>query len=315
MEHSISTKNSVKKIVLYLILSLVVCILLGGMVIYEGRRISLLTKKIDAVTLELASTTRTLSFNINQLSGNLVNLNKQTAGISVGLTKNEQNIDVMKTQVGGVEQSVGSISSTVGTLQKLSQVDPQLLKKYSKVYFMNDNYIPAHLTDVRSQYIYSTNRNEQFLTESWPYLKNLFDAAKVDGITLYVKSGYRSFAEQKSLKSSYTITYGAGTANSFSADQGYSEHQLGSTLDFITTGLDGNLHEFDTTQAYQWLLTNGYRYGFVLSYQKGNKYYIYEPWHWRFVGVKLSTYLHDNNLHFYDMDQRQIDTYLINLFD
>jgi len=287
----------------------IVFIALGGCFAYGFMRISALTE-------ELASTNALLSRNTEKLSQGLTDLRSQTVGLSDTLSSAQQNIDAVKTQVGGVEQTVGSISGTVGTLEKLSQIDPELLKKYSKVYFMNENYVPAHLTGIPDYYLYKTSRPEQFLTEAWPFLKNLLDSARVNGVELYVESAYRSFAEQQSLKSLYTVVYGAGTANSFSADQGYSEHQLGTTLDFITTGLDGQLDDgFDKTEAYRWLLSNAYRFGFSLSYPKGNSYYVYEPWHWRFVGVKLATYLHDNGLNFYDMDQRDIDGYLVYIFD
>ncbi len=292
----------------------VVFIVLGGVLIYEIFKINVLSGRIDSLTQNLASTTELFANNTNQLSKNYTDLSKQTTGLSNTLTSTQQNIDAVKTQVGGVVQTVSSISGTVGTLQKLSEVDIQLLKKYSKVYFMNENYTPAHLTILPEDYLYSTNRQEHFLTEAWPSLKNLLDAAKSQGVAIYIKSGYRSFREQKSLKSSYSMTYGAGTANAFSADQGYSEHQLGTTIDFITTGTRGNLYGFDTTPSYQWLLGNAHHYGFILSYPKGNAYYMYEPWHWRYVGVKLATYLHDNSLHFYDMDQRDIDKYLIDTF-
>ena len=84
---------------------------------------------------------------------------------------------------------------------------------------------------------------------------------------------------------------------------------------FISTGQGGNLNGFDKTTAYTWLQGNAYRYGFIVSYPKANGYYIYEPWHWRFVGIRLATYLHNNNKNFYDLDQREIDTYLVNTFD
>ena len=311
----------------------VALVLLGGFIAYGFMRIFELTKNVSSLSAELAdtnarlhqntnqlsaelaSTTATLSQNTNKLSQNIAELRAQTVGLSHTLSSAQQNIDAVKTQVGGVEQTVGSISGTVGVLQKLSQIDQELLMKYSKVYFMNENYTPSHLINVPTDYLYSALRSEQFLTEAWPFLKNLFDAAKANGITLYAKSAYRSFAEQQSLKSLYTVVYGAGTANSFSADQGYSEHQLGTTLDFITPGLGGQVDGFDNTQAYQWLLANAYRFGFELSYPKGNSYYVYEPWHWRFVGIKLATYLHNNKLNFYDMDQRDIDKYLADTFD
>jgi hypothetical protein len=60
---------------------------------------------------------------------------------------------------------------------------------------------------------------------------------------------------------------------------------------------------------------NAYKYGFVLSYPKGNVYYVFEPWHWRFVGEKLAADLNKSGDYFYDWDQRKIDTYLVNVFD
>ncbi len=294
----------------------IVLVFLGGFTAYGFVRISSLNKNIGLLQTELASTTALLSQNTTLLAQSITDLRSQTVGLSNTLTSAQQNIDAVKTQVGGVEQTVGTISGTVGNLQKLSMTDPELLKKYSKVFFLNENYVPAHLFNIPEDYLYSSLRSEQFLAEAWPFLKNLFDTAKANGVTIYVKSAYRSFAEQQSLKSMYSVVYGAGTANSFSADQGYSEHQLGTALDVIVPGIGGQLEEsFDKTAGFQWLVNNAYRFGFELSYPKGNNYYVYEPWHWRFVGVKLATYLHNNKLNFYDMDQRDIDTYLANVFD
>jgi D-alanyl-D-alanine carboxypeptidase len=146
-------------------------------------------------------------------------------------------------------------------------------------------------------------------------MQSMVDAAAASGIKIYAQSAYRSFAEQRALKDDYTITYGAGTANSFAADQGYSEHQLGTTVDFIAPGLGGDLDGFDKTTAYTWMVANAYKYGFILSYPKGNPNFVYEPWHWRFVGVKLATTLHNQGLTFYDLDQRTIDGYLVSIFD
>ena len=290
-------------------------VILGGILIYAFVRISSLTEDVSLITTELASTTAALSQNTSHLAQNITDLRTQTTGLSDTLSSTQDNIATVNTKVGGVLQTVGSISGTVGTLQKLSQIDPELLKKYSKVYFMNENYVPARLVSIPKEYLYTETVPEHFLADAWPFLRKLADAAKADGITLYVSSAFRSFGEQQSLKSSYTVVYGAGTANSFSADQGYSEHQLGTTVDFITTGLGGKLDGFDGTATYSWLLANAHRFGFVLSYPKDNSYYIYEPWHWRFVGTKLAAYLHDNKLNFYDLDQRAIDDYLINIFD
>jgi D-alanyl-D-alanine carboxypeptidase len=147
-----------------------------------------------------------------------------------------------------------------------------------------------------------------------PFLYTLLSEAKKNNIDLKIKWGFRSFLEQYNIKSTDVVTYGSG-ANKFVADQGYSEHQLGTTVDFSTSEFNGNASLFYKTKAYQWLVDNAYKYGFVLSYPKNNKYYIYEPWHWRFVGIKLATTLHNENKYLYDLDQNEIDQYLLYIFD
>ena len=218
-------------------------------------------------------------------------------------------------QNNNLANQFNEITNTVGALEKLSTTDPELLKKYSKVYFLNENYTPVSLTDIGPDYRSKSSTNFQFLTEALPFLENLIDAANSDGLSLQAQSAYRSFATQSTLKANYKVIYGAGTANSFSADQGYSEHQLGTALDFTTGKTSGVLEGFDKTPEYKWLLDNAYKYGFVISYPTNNAYYKFEPWHWRFVGIALATKLHDDSTYFYGVDQRVIDSYLGNLFD
>jgi D-alanyl-D-alanine carboxypeptidase len=88
----------------------------------------------------------------------------------------------------------------------------------------------------------------------------------------------------------------ARQVNTRSAFPGTSEHQLGTAMDIVTyiPGLGYKLEtEMDQTPAYAWLQANAYKFGFVLSYPKGpdgpkavnpRTGYIYEPWHWRYIG-------------------------------
>ena len=42
---------------------------------------------------------------------------------------------------------------------------------------------------------------------------------------------------------------------------------------------------FEGTGAFDWLQRHAARYGFRLSYPRGNPHgIVYEPWHWRFAG-------------------------------
>ncbi len=212
------------------------------------------------------------------------------------------------------EDQIKDIGKTVNKLDKLSKTDRELLQKYSKVYFLNENFRPEKLTEIPTDYVQAGRKAQFFHTEAWPYLKDMMDDAKDAGHDLKVTSAFRSFEEQADLKGQYTVMYGSG-ANTFSADQGYSEHQLGTTLDVTTPEVGGPYNSFAATPAYEWLKANAYKYGFILSYPEGNGYYVYEPWHWRFVGEDLADELHDDEKNFYDMDQREINAYLISIFD
>jgi len=223
-----------------------------------------------------------------------------------------KNLEQEKEKVATKEEEVGKLSTTI---EKLTTLDPELLQKYSKVFFLSENYVPQQLFPVPDKYKYYEERDVSVLTQVWPYLQGLLLRAEREGITLYILSGYRSFDRQANLKSKYKVIYGSGTANQFSADQGYSEHQLGTTLDFITTGLGGQLYGFDKTEAYEFMKKYAHEYGFTLSYPEKNGYYIFEPWHWRFVGIKLATYLHEQGKNFHDLSQRELDKYLLTIFD
>lgn len=213
------------------------------------------------------------------------------------------------------EKQISDISSTVGVLEKIKATDKELLQKYSKVYFLNENYIPSKLALIDTKYLFSKTKQTYIHERVIPHLNDMLEAGAKADINIKIISAYRSFSDQTSLKSTYKTLYGSG-ANTFSADQGYSEHQLGTTVDLDRESTTGTLStSFGTTKTFEWLKANAYIYGFVLSYPKENKFYQYEPWHWRFVGIELAQKLHDDGKYFYEMDQREIDKYLANFFD
>lgn len=212
-------------------------------------------------------------------------------------------------------KQVKRITRTVDNLEKLSKTDEELLQKYSKIYFLNEHYIPSELSDIATKYLYSKDKPIQIHSKVEPFLREMLDDAADDGVDLKIISAYRSFGTQAVLKSSYRITFGTTVANQFSADQGYSEHQLGTTVDLTTAAVGATFTSFENTPSYTWLQKNAYKYGFVLSYPENNAYYQFEPWHWRFVGEDLARSLKRKGINFYDTDQREIDEYLGKIFD
>lgn len=264
--------------------------------------------------LSLSSTQRTLEERYTQLEtqfeqaqAELAASQKEAYELSASLAKERGRNDALNREVDG-------FSETVGALQRLAETDPELLQKYSKVYFLNEHYVPNSVVAIDEAYIYPEGTEESVHARVWPFLRELLEDAEEEGLELRVISGYRSYDQQASLKAAYRVTYGTG-ANTFSADQGYSEHQLGTAVDFTTPRIGSTFTGFDTTEEYTWLTQNAHKYGFVLSYPKGNAYYQYEPWHWRFVGTDLADTLHEDETYFYDLDQRDIDRYLIDIFE
>ncbi len=299
---------SSKKITLGLLPAVLLTILTVAGVSYSGYRYYLLNKDLIRSKAQFQATSQSLQGSIAELEKHIASTTSENIFLNDFLT-------VLKARNADYQNEVSEISQRVSTLQKLTSLDPELLQKYSKIYFLNENYIPSDLTLIDPSFLSRPAKPEQIHASVKPYLENLLREARRTGADISVVSAYRSFGTQSALKAQYKVIYGANTANKFSADQGYSEHQLGTTVDFATKKESESGSGFNKSPAYLWLTENAHRFGFILSYPEKNSYYIFEPWHWRFVGVELSALLHKENKRFYDIPERDISAYLIKIFD
>lgn len=303
-----------KKLTSVLSTALIVCVFASG---YLGFTYLTLRPEYGLTQAKLAETEsklREAEEHIRTKDAYIELLTQEHALTKENASELEALLTAEKNRNDAFEEQINTVTGAVETITKLSSIDPEILQKYSKVRFLNEHYAPEKLTPITDEYLRDPEKPEYISAQVYPFLKDLLEDAKDDGIELMVASGYRSYDEQRGLKSAYTQQYGSG-ANAFSADQGYSEHQLGTTVDLSTKALGGNLQGFENTSAYTWLTENAHKYGFILSYPKDNAYYIFEPWHWRFVGEDLADDLHDDKKSFYNLDQRTIDEYLISVFD
>ncbi len=292
-----------KAIIIYTLLVLII-LGLGGVLVYGRQQYE---EKITMVQAEFASSTAAFQTRIDEIKTELAAVTGERDELVSNLTSEQQ-------RARELEQRNEDLDDKVDEFEKLAKLDPQLLQKYSKVFFLNEHYTPAQLKEVPAEWLAVAAKPQQVQTKVWRRLEDLLEEAHDDGVEIRVLSAYRDFGTQTALKAQYKVIYGSG-ANAFSADQGYSEHQLGTTVDLNTPQMAGALDGFQSTEAYKWLQENAYRFGFVLSYPPGNTYYQFEPWHWRFVGRDLARDLHRDNKNFYDLDQREIDKYLIEFFD
>jgi LAS superfamily LD-carboxypeptidase LdcB len=302
----------VKPYKLWLLTFVSLC-LVGG-VAYEGYILKNLTAEQQTLAQRVASSTQALQLYSFTTDKTIQKIEQKIVDLSDLLYEEQSKSDELSDDFRSFDKEVNKLTGTVKTLEKLTTTDPELLQKYSRIYFLNEHYKPADLTPITEKYDFVNGKEATIDSNVWPFLHDLLTNAEEDGITLLVLSGYRSFEEQATLKGVYTIQYGTG-ANQFSADQGYSEHQLGTTIDFTVPEIGEDLSKFNGTPAHQWLVKNAYKYGFIMSYPENNQYYVYEPWHWRFVGEDLARYLKRENKHFYDLEQRTIDGYITTLFD
>lgn len=135
--------------------------------------------------------------------------------------------------------------------------------------------------------------NQRLRPEAAKALEKLMRAAAADGKPLTVRSGYRSYATQKSVYARWVRTYGKTRAERLSARAGHSEHQTGLAVDVLARGR--TFGTFGSTPQAKWVARNAYRYGFIVRYQSGQEKvtgYSAEPWHLRYVGVALATDMH-----------------------
>ncbi len=147
------------------------------------------------------------------------------------------------------------------------------------------NYKPSDLVNLDMQYC--RIRQIQIRREAAEAFVRLHKAARQAGHSIFGFSGYRSYDMQRQLYLN-RITIGELHRQRYVARPGHTEHQLGTVVDVV--GLNtGNaaMHSFDNTPEANWLRTNCYEYGFVLSYGPDNRIptgYGYESWHIRYIG-------------------------------
>ena len=140
--------------------------------------------------------------------------------------------------------------------------------------------------------------------------KPMLDAAREDGLDIFVRSGFRAYATQSATFAMWVaqeLARGRSREDAlrrvtrFSARAGHSEHQLGTTVDLVYRAENGVVYDgwdaetIAASPAMRWVKANAHRFGVVLTYDEGREevtQYVWEPWHWRFVGVDAADAMH-----------------------
>ena len=158
----------------------------------------------------------------------------------------------------------------------------------NKANFLPEGWAPSDLVSVGG--------GQQLRAEAATALNSLKAAAKADGYTFNVISGYRTKATQISLYSNYMAQDPEG-APYLSAYPRSSEHELGLAMDISP---DWSLHyDLLETGLGKWMTAHAHEYGWILRYPEGKTGvtgYVFEAWHYRYVGKSLAAEIKSSGL-------------------
>ncbi|GMK40033.1 hypothetical protein PCCS19_30880 [Paenibacillus sp. CCS19] len=208
---------------------------------------------------------------------------------------------------GGTSGSTGSGQASGskgnnGSSDVVTVSDPNAVSVLvNKTHRLPAGYEPDDLVYPDVAFIFSgLSDKRKMRREAADALKELFDAAKKDGIELAGVSGYRSESRQRTLFDNYVERDGLEAASRYSAKPGFSEHQTGLAMD--VSGKDGKCAAEDCfagTDEANWLADHAYEYGFIIRYPQDKEDitgYKYEAWHLRYVGDDLAEVIHSGAL-------------------
>ena len=235
--------------------------------------------------------------------------------------------DINPSVIGSYKTVEYQYQTNVNVSYLTTGLDPTYLMLVNKSNPVGETYVPASLSTL----ICATTREMELESRAALALYAMLEEMKVVGVSdIKVTSAYRSYEYQVTTynhwveeemrggfsEDAYRVLTGEyirmnylekginylsiedahKVAQSYSALPGQSEHQTGLCVDFITSGMNGELTEaFEDTEAFAWLAENAYKFGFILRYPKDKEDitgYTYEPWHYRFVGREAATDIH-----------------------
>lgn len=127
------------------------------------------------------------------------------------------------------------------------------------------------------------------------------------GLPVYLSSGYRSYDDQAAnfirICNNNGCTDGKGSDGLYiTMPAGCSEHQTGLCCDITDVyRATKKWQDVEPTETFQYMVQHCQEYGFILRFPNGKgdiTGVMYEPWHYRYVGVEAATYIMENGLTF-----------------
>ena len=164
----------------------------------------------------------------------------------------------------------------------------------NKYHPLSDDYVPRDLKSISNHYAIDDMKLRQ---EAKVAFENMAKAASKEDLDIIVMSSYRSYRYQVNLYNRYKRQDGEEAADTYSGRAGFSEHQTGLAIDVY----DGTINytNFHKTKEFEWMQKHAHEYGFILRFPKDKEKrtgYVYESWHYRYVGTAAAEIIHNENL-------------------
>ena len=168
----------------------------------------------------------------------------------------------------------------------------------NKHYYLKEDYIPDNLENISSMYALS---GMKMVKEAKEEFENLSKDARSENLKIVAMSSYRSYDYQVNLYNKYASEDGKEAADTYSGRPGHSEHQTGLAVDVYN--IKESYTNFENTEEFKWMQEHAHEYGFILRFPKEKEKeketgYIYESWHYRYVGLEVAKYIKENNISF-----------------
>lgn len=190
-----------------------------------------------------------------------------------------------------------NIDRTFYTDIKKADLSKGYLVLVNKYYAVDKDFEVTDKTELSTKYTYW--EGSALDSRAYDSYIKMLDEGRNLGYNLIDTSSMRSYSYQEYLFNNSVNNNGMEWALKASAKPGHSEHETGLASDIVKNGV--SMYDFGNTAEFKWLKENAYKYGFILRYPEGKEYltgYMYEPWHYRYVGEKAAEYIYKNDIVF-----------------
>ena len=260
------------------------CVVLAGVVLFVSAVCIFISKRNKKIEAGLISPSQSES--LSERESAKADEETPSAASSTEQKESENAVKNTLAQSGGTLQNPKEITVNASNLY-LTLVNSGLK--------INESYTP--------DLVYVCKSSEKLEKTAAEHYEAMYEAAQKEGLTLTPCSGYRSFALQQQNyenKAAYYESIGYSKkealikAAAVIMPAGSSEHNLGLAMDIVCAE-----DRFADTEEFKWLTLHAADYGFILRYPADKTAItkvVYEPWHWRYVGVEEAKKIKESGL-------------------